>query len=119
MFFALFGTPTPALAAELPIPIYASSTAESIIVATAIHYGISGKEFLGTLQCESGLNKNAVGDHDTSFGVAQIHLPAHKDISKEQALDPMWAIDWSARQFAAHNEKIWTCWRGKYGSRTD
>ncbi len=112
LFLALgFGTPTPALASQLPVPIYASTTEEDIILAYAVHYGIKGDEFLKTLECESGLNKNAVGDHGESFGVAQIHLVA--------ALDPMFSIDWAAHQFALGNANIWTCHRQLYGSRTD
>lgn len=117
MFFALFGSPTPAIAAELPVPIFASSTAESIILAEAIHYGVNGNDLLKTLQCESGLNENAQGDYSsttksyTSFGIAQIHLSAHQEVTKKEALDPMWSIGWAAYQFSVGNADLWTCHR--------
>lgn len=37
---------------------------------------------------ESGGDTNAVGDQGTSFGLWQIHLPAHPDISQQCAVDP-------------------------------
>ena len=38
-------------------------------------------------KCESGLRTTAVGDGGKSFGVWQIHLPAHPDITAQQACD--------------------------------
>lgn len=109
-----FGTPTPALA-EIPPVIYSASTSEDIITSYAIHYGIPSKPLIRTLQCESNLNPKAVGDHGTSLGVAQIHLPAHPDISKAEALDPLFAIDWAARQFSLGHQKMWSCYNILYG----
>jgi soluble lytic murein transglycosylase-like protein len=111
-----FGTPNPALAQQLPPLEYNASTSEAIVLSYAIKYGVKGDELLNTLKCESGLNPKAVGDHGTSYGIAQIHLPAHKDISKAQALDPFFAIDFAAKQFSLGNAGIWTCHHLLYGS---
>lgn len=97
--------------AQLVPVVYSTSTAENIIRSYAIHYGINGDELLATLKCESSLDSSSVGDHGTSFGVAQIHLSAHKNVTKAEALDPFFSIDWSARQFALGNANIWTCHR--------
>jgi hypothetical protein len=40
---------------------------------------------------ESGGNPNAIGDNGTSFGLWQIHLPAHPDISQADATNPLTA----------------------------
>ncbi len=50
---------------------------------------------------ESSWNPSAVGDQGTSFGLAQIHLPAHPDVSKEQADNPTYAIFWTAKELGA------------------
>jgi hypothetical protein len=63
------------------------------------------------IKCESGHNPNAVGDHGYSFGLVQIYLPAHPDISKEQALDPEFALDFLASHLANRQGYFWTCWR--------
>ena len=61
--------------------------------------------------CESGLNSAAVGDRGTSFGLFQIHLPAHPNVKKSQAFDPFFSIAWAIDKF--HNDElgIWTCYR--------
>lgn len=66
---------------------------------------------LNTLKCESSLNPNAIGDAGQSYGVAQIHLPSHPTVTKEQALDPNFAIEWTAQQFSKGKAEMWTCYR--------
>lgn len=92
-----------------PQPYHFSQVREMVLDAEA-KYGLSDM-FLDTLTCESGLHPDRVGDNGTSFGVAQIHLPAHPDVTKEEALDPEFAIEWSAQQFAAGRAYMWTCYR--------
>lgn len=59
---------------------------------------------------ESKFNTKASGDNGESAGAWQIHLPAHKDISREQAEDIIWATNWSLNQLKEGNCKIWsTC----------
>lgn len=106
-----FGTPAPALAQILPPVVYNASTSEDIVLSYAVKYGIKGSVFLDTLKCESDLDADAVGDYGTSFGVAQIHLPAHPEITKAEALDPLWSINWAAEEFAAGHAGLWTCYR--------
>ena len=84
----------------------------------AAKYKIDFNEFLAVAKCESSLKANAVGDKGTSFGVFQIHLPAHPTISKAQALDPWFNVEWSAKQFAKGNQKIWTCYRILFGGNS-
>lgn len=105
--------PTPALAENISqVTVeFSTSTAPLVLNYFAAKYSIDFNTFLAVSKCESGLNKNAVGDQGKSFGIFQIHLPAHPAISKEQALDPWWAANWSAQQFAAGRANMWTCYR--------
>lgn len=106
---------TPVLAAQVTPVVYSTSTAQVIIEAYAVRYGIPSDTLVGTLRCESGFNSTVVGDGGTSWGVAQIHLPAHPNISKEQALDPIWSIDFAARMFSEGKQSMWTCYKQLYG----
>jgi hypothetical protein len=71
-----------------------------------------------TLDCESGGFKDVKiqsqyfsnGVQERSFGVAQINLDAHPDITYEEAIDPVFAIDYAAKEFSKGNAKQWTCW---------
>lgn len=113
-----FGQAQPALAQTLPQVIYSTTTAEDIITSYAIHYGISAQPLIDTLRCESNFDASVVGDKGTSFGVAQLHLPAHPDITKKQALDPLWSINWAAQQFAQGHQHLWSCFNKIYGNNS-
>lgn len=76
--------------------------------------GVNGDHLIATLRCEAHFNANAVGDYGESFGLAQIHLPDHPNVTREQALNGYWAIDWTIHQFYAGNAEMWSCWRKLY-----
>ena len=84
-----------------------------VIVEVAYLHEIDAGRFLRTAKCESSLNPSKVGDGGESFGLFQIHLPSHPTVTREMALDPMWAIEWSAEKFRI-NPNIWTCYRRLY-----
>lgn len=67
---------------------------------------------------ESGWHPDAVGDKGTSFGLVQIHLPAHPHITKEQALNPTFALNFIVDEFLLGHERKWTCWRVMYKQST-
>lgn len=96
------------------------STNRESIKDYAIHVAqrekINVGAFLATLECEAGFQniqsrivKNGV--REQSFGVAQIHLPSHPHITKEQALSPFWAINWMAEEWLNGRESKWSCFR--------
>ena len=51
---------------------------------------------------------------EQSFGVAQIHLPAHPEVYLWQAMDREFAVKWTIEEFRQGNESQWSCWRNKY-----
>ncbi len=91
----------------------------------AEEYGVSAQNMLAVIGCESKFNptiqsqhyyteKNVpkgynVGDREQSFGLVQIHLPAHPNVTKEQATDPEFAVDFLARNIKT-NPNMWTCY---------
>lgn len=50
-----------------------------------------------------------VGDTEQSYGLVQIHLPAHPSIKKEDAINPEFAIDFLAKNLKAGKANMWTC----------
>ena len=65
-------------------------------------YDISEKDIgtiLRVLECESNFRNiqseiiNEKGERELSFGIAQIHLPSHPDVTMEQALDEEFSIN--------------------------
>lgn len=80
---------------------------------------------LSVIACESGFDTTLqshhnytptnvpkgykVGDREQSYGLVQIHLPAHPTITKEQAQNPEFAVDFMAKNFK-RNPGMWTCY---------
>ncbi len=60
---------------------------------------------------ESSYKTKAVGDNGNSHGLAQIHLPSHQTITKEQAQDPHFALTFLAKNLKAGKGRMWTAYR--------
>ena len=52
------------------------------------------------------------GTREKSYGVAQIHLPDHPEITYEQAIDPDFSVEYMAKEFALGHEKQWMGYQG-------
>lgn len=80
----------------------------------AKRYGVNGYQMERTIECESRFNniqstaykviKDKKGRvikriREESYGLAQIYLPAHPEVTKAQALDEHFAIEWMAKHF--------------------
>ena len=52
----------------------------------------------------------SVGDREESYGLAQIHLPAHPNVSLSEATNPEFAIEFLAKNLALGNEGWWSCY---------
>lgn len=77
--------------------------------------GVNADHLVATLRCESHFKAGAIGDHGKSYGLAQIHLPDHPKVTREQALDGYWAIDFTIQAFLDGDANLWSCWRKFYG----
>lgn len=53
---------------------------------------------------------------EDSWGICQIHLPDHPNISKAQALDVRFCVAYTVKQFKEGNARQWTEYRLLYGS---
>jgi hypothetical protein len=97
------------------------------VKAKAEEYGVSSRVMLAVVECESKFvpdiqsrhrytPKNvpkgyAVGDREQSYGLVQIHLPAHPTITKEQATDPKFAVEFLAKNLKQGRGGMWTCYK--------
>ena len=97
---------TPELAEDL-IKYYADKYA----VDFDLMYDIVDCETAGTFKADiqSGHVKNGV--QEPSFGLSQIHLPSHKTVSYEQAIDPNFALNFLAENISQGNVGIWSCYK--------
>lgn len=97
---------------------------EAEVHADALKYHLGANQehqVIEVIRCETGgtFNPNIQsgyyrnGVRENSWGLAQINLPSW-DITKEQATDPRFAIDFITMKFAAHQQSLWSCWRELY-----
>lgn len=93
--------------------------------AKAEEYGVSAYAMSAIINCESQGSTTVqsnhrytvrnvpkgyqVGDREQSFGLVQIHLPAHPHITREQAVNPEFAIEFLAKNLKAGDGWMWTC----------
>lgn len=49
------------------------------------------------------------GDREQSFGLVQIHVPVHP-VTREQAIQPIFAIDFLAKHIAQGQASMWSCY---------
>lgn len=110
-------------AAQIQPAPYATTTVAAYAQLVDDANGFGGRMY-NTLKLESDgwqngqsqvLSAKGPNGHEDSWGVCQIHLPAHKEITREQALDWHWCIDWTAQEFNAGNAHHWTEYRLLYG----
>ena len=57
------------------------------------------EDLMGISYAETrSFNYKAQGDGSQSWGLHQIHLGYHPDVTKEQALDPYWSAKWTIKR---------------------
>ncbi len=82
-----------------------------LITLYADKYHVPEKVLKSVIYCESRYDKNAIGDFGYSYGLVQIFLPAHPNISKSDALDPDFAIRYLAKNISEGHGRMWSCYR--------
>ena len=94
------------------------------LFAEAAKYGANPEMMRQTIACESmhwvtdiqSWHRRPDGSREQSFGLAQIHLPDHPQVSYEEAINPHYAIKFMAQHFGENNGKIWTCFRDLFAN---
>lgn len=78
------------------------------IEEVAKKYKISSTTLANLVDSESEGNPYAEGDHGCSYGLAQINICAHKEVSKEDALDSDFALSYAAEAISEGTEDAWS-----------
>lgn len=99
-------------AAEIPVKVL---SIDALVYDDAKEYHLNYDHFYATLSCESeGFTDVAIqsknGKRERSFGIAQINLDAHPDISMASATDPVFSVAYAAQQWGEGNASHWSCY---------
>lgn len=120
--------------AEEPIYRYASQTEDMAPSRTVVRQndyramartiasqkGVQPATMLRVIDCEnpdwnpalqSQIPAHGPNGKEDSWGLAQIHLPSHPSISRAEATDPVFALNWMADEFAAGRARQWSCYK--------
>lgn len=98
--------------ADVPyIEVKKEPNIDELIAEYAVLYDVSEYVMHTVINCESGYNPQAFGDHGNSRGLVQIHKPSHPTITDEQAYDPDFSIRFLAQKLAEGKGSMWTCYR--------
>lgn len=86
---------------------------ELLIEKYAQIYSISPLLMKEIIKCESSFNVNAknITEREESYGLVQINLLAHTNISIEQATNPDFAIEFLAKNFNKADRMWVTCYK--------
>jgi len=87
------------------------------ITRFAKHFKIPPKEMIALIRCETQntfdtfVQSRAIQPYgrERSFGLAQLHLPAHPEITYKQATDPDYALIWIAQHWDKRHREWKTC----------
>ena len=76
-------------------------------------YDVSESIVASIIKCESSNNPMAhnLTENEDSWGLSQINLLAHKNITKEQATDPEFAIEFMTKNFDKAPQMWVTCYK--------
>jgi glutamate formiminotransferase len=112
--------------ADVVIPtIPPKETTKSDLVQLVYKYGeqyhVNPQVMINTINCEDTtwepqrqsdiVNK---GVREESYGLSQINLPSNPNVTKEQAKDPEFAIEFMAKKMADGRSNMWSCYRQIY-----
>jgi hypothetical protein len=115
LLLSFFGHSNIIYAEERPLIPITISTTSPLWVRLRIHkyaefYNVSEDVMNAIVKCESNYNHKArhTSLKEDSIGVVQINLKAHTTITKEQAEDIDFSLDFLGKN--KDNWKIWTCY---------
>jgi len=88
---------------------YSREEIYQMVILTADKYNINRHNLLITIDQESDFVQYAQGDNKKSLGACQIH--DSNGIPSSKRYDPVYCLDWTAKQFVAGKSRLWTGYR--------
>lgn len=102
-------------------PLWDATTTMDVITSLSDEYHVSSSTMLAVVTCETAGNLGSTtiqsfamdrhGNRENSWGLSQIDLDYHPDITKEQAQNPIFALTYLADNLSKGNGDMWTCFK--------
>lgn len=104
--------PKPVIAEPIEIVSPTEMTIEGQINYYSELYDVDSGIISKVIQCESKFNPNAHNPNgENSWGLVQINLNSHPEITQEQALDTNFSINYLVNNISLGNGRMWTSYR--------
>ena len=91
-------------------------TSKELVSYFADKYDVSQETMIRIINCENAEWNPALqsriikkGKREESWGLVQIHLLSHPEITKEQATDASFSIEFLAKYLSLEKGKMWSC----------
>lgn len=113
---------------KVVVPRLSNAEIDSKVSTAATKYGVSAATMRAIINCENrDLIPTLQSGHyykegnrwgfstttrEKSFGIVQIHLPDHPEVSYEQATDADFSIDFLAKYISQGKVRQWSCYKG-------
>ncbi len=105
------------------VPVHIVIPLHEYLHSQSIKHGVNPELVDKVITCESNwknvqsrLYNKKDGGRELSYGIAQIHITAHPEITKADALNERFAIRYITSEIAAGRGKQWTCYKKILGS---
>lgn len=92
-------------------PCFASVDVDALITKYAAQYDVSAEVMTKVVTCESYEDTQAIGDSGNSLGLVQIDILYHPEVTRAEAFDPDFALNFLASNLAKNRGYLWTCYR--------
>ena len=97
-----------------PIPplekVWTKEELVDLATKTARESGLHVPTFLAVIKCESQWDYHVEGDGGDSVGLVQISLPHWPEVTKAQAQDPFFSVNFMANMWKQDRAYLWSCW---------
>ena len=97
--------------------ILSTGMIRSMVAETAVAYNIDPVVFMAVAECESGFDTDVQSNYyhkgvrEDSYGLFQIRLSAHKDVSYENATSALFSLNWAAQNWSKASELWVSCYK--------
>ena len=97
------------------IPVVKTETISEKLTRYATKWNVSREVMYKVVKCETAgtFDPTIKSGHpgEESYGLAQINLPSWPKITKAQAIDPDFALNFLAEKLSQGKGRLWTCYR--------
>lgn len=88
-------------------PPHIPKTLKEAVFEIADEYGVPHETVDSLITSESNWEPDTVNEKSGDYGLVQINLASWPDVTKEQAMNPLWSARWAIEKLSKGQEHYW------------